>query len=68
MRRTIVVTVEARLRCSTLKALLLYPPHTIVVRPYGHGVSYVFLLIPEPAGLLDLREVAGQVGRIRHSG
>ncbi len=68
MGRTVLVTVEAWLRYFTLKALLLYPPHATVIRLHGRGVSYDFLLIPEPAGLLGLREVAGLVGRIRHSG
>ncbi len=36
-----------------LKALLLYPPHAIVIRLHGHG-SYVVVLIPETADLLGL--------------
>ncbi len=37
----------------TLKALLLYPPHAIVLRLHGHE-SYAVILIPETADLLGL--------------
>ncbi len=37
----------------TLKALLLYPPHAIVMRLHGCD-SYVVILIPETADLLGL--------------
>ncbi len=37
----------------TLKALLLYPPHTIVVRLHGRD-KYVVILIQETADLLGL--------------
>ncbi len=37
----------------TLKALLLYPPHAIVMKLYGRD-SYVVILILETAGLLGL--------------
>ncbi len=50
----------------TLKALLLYPPHAIVMRLHGRD-SYVVILIRETADLLGCR-VAGLVGRIRHPG
>ncbi len=51
----------------TLKALLLYPPHAIVMRLHGRD-SYVVILTPETADLLGCREVTGLVGRIRHPG
>ncbi len=37
----------------TLKALLLYPPHAIVMRLHGRD-SYVVIPIPETADLLGL--------------
>ncbi len=37
----------------TLKALLLYPPHAIVMRLHGRD-SYVVILIPGTADLLGL--------------
>ncbi len=51
----------------TLKALLLYPPHAIVMRLHGRD-NYVVILMLETADLLGCREVAGLVGRIRHPG
>ncbi len=51
----------------TLKALLLYRPHAIVMRLHGRD-SYVVILILEMADLLGCREVAGLVGRIRDPG
>ncbi len=38
----------------TLKALLIYPPHAIVMRMYGLDVCYVDILLPEAAVLLGL--------------
>ncbi len=37
----------------TLKALLLYPPHAVVMTLHGHD-SFVVTLIKETADLLDL--------------
>ncbi len=37
-----------------LKALLLYPPHAIILRLHGCDVSYVVILIPETVDLLGL--------------
>ncbi len=36
----------------TLKALLLYPPHAIVLRLHECDVSYGVILIPETVDLL----------------
>ncbi len=41
------------LGCFTLEALLLYPPHAIVMRLHGRD-SYVVILILETADLLSL--------------
>ncbi len=41
------------LGCFTLKTLLLYPPHAIVMRLHGRD-SYVVILIPETMDLLGL--------------
>ncbi len=43
---------------TTLKAILLNPPHTIVMRLHGRG-NYVVILIPATADLLGFLEVAG---------
>ncbi len=40
----------------TLKALMLCPPHAIVMRLQGYDVSYVVTLSPETANLLGLQE------------
>ncbi len=47
----------------TLKALLLYLPHSIVMRLHGRDFSYVVTLIPEMVNLF-----VGLFGRIRHPG
>ncbi len=39
---------------ETLKTLLLFPPHAIVMRLNGREASYVFILIPETVNLLGL--------------
>ncbi len=46
---------------------MLNPPHAIVVRLYGRE-SYIIILLPEMVDLLDLRDVAGLIDRIRHPG
>ncbi len=51
----------------TLKALLLFPPHAILMRLHGRD-SCIVILEPEAADLLGLGEVAGLAGRIHHSG
>ncbi len=52
----------------TLKALLLYPWHTIEMRLHGRDGSHVVSVIREKVDLLGMREVANLVGRIRHPG
>ncbi len=53
----VVVVVEGHPRIAlsyfTLKALLLYPPHTIVMRLHGRD-SNIVSIIPETADLLGL--------------
>ncbi len=58
---------RTRLGYFTIKALLLYPPHALVMRLHGRDVSYVVIFIQETADLSGLREVTGLVGGIRHS-
>ncbi len=52
----------------TLKALLHHPWHTIVMWVHGRDGSRIVSVIPHTVDLLDMREVADLVGRIRHPG
>ncbi len=45
----------------SLRALLPYPPHAIVMRLHGRDVGYVVTLIRKKADLLGMWEVAGPV-------
>ncbi len=55
-------TVKKILGYFTLKALLLYPPHAMLMRLHRRGVSYVVIFKPELSDLLALCELTGMVG------
>ncbi len=54
----VVVAVEGHPRIAhgvfTLKALLIYPPHAVVMRLHGCDVGYVVILILKAVDLLGL--------------